>query len=139
MSGFIYCVAAKIGAAPWIAQGALAQAAPNAGQDAGGANILQFAMPAVTIALLAYFLLFQPQRMKDQRLRELMDKLKENDHVVTSGGLHGVVTSVQRDQGRVTLRIDETTGAKVRVDLWAISRVTDKDAETASNDPKNKK
>ncbi|QDU88119.1 preprotein translocase subunit YajC [Pirellulimonas nuda] len=113
----------------------LAEPAP----DAGPAGILQFAMPAVTIALLAYFLLFQPQRMKDQRLRQLVDNLKENDHVITSGGLHGVVTAVQREQGRVTLRIDETTGAKVRVDLWAISRVADKDSENTPSDSKTKK
>lgn len=129
MSGLFHCVAALGAILP------LAEPAP----DAGPASILQYAMPAVTIALLAYFLLFQPQRMKDQRLRQLVDNLKENDHVVTTGGLHGVVTAVHREQGRVTLRIDETTGAKVRVDLWAISRVADKDADSPTTESKTKK
>jgi preprotein translocase subunit YajC len=53
----------------------------------------------------------------------MIDGLKENDRIVTTGGLHGVVTNVQRDAGRLTLRIDESTGAKVRVSLWAIDSV----------------
>ena len=39
--------------------------------------------------------------------------LKEKDRVVTIGGIHGVVTNVQRDREEVTIRVDEATGAKL--------------------------
>lgn len=104
----------------------LAQAAENAPQ---APHPLQYLMPAATIALLAWFLLFQPQRVKDRKYQQMLDTLKENDHVVTSGGIHGVVTLLQRDQNRVTLRIDDATGARLKVDLWAITRVVPKDKE----------
>ena len=39
--------------------------------------------------------------------------LKENDRVVTIGGIYGVVTNVQRDAERVTIRVDEATGTKL--------------------------
>lgn len=109
----------------------LAQVLAQAAQEAPPApHPLQYLMPAATIALLAWFLLFQPQRVKDRKYQQMLDSIKENDHVVTSGGIHGVVTLLQRDQNRVTLRIDDATGARLKVDLWAIARVLQKDKES---------
>ncbi|TWT48282.1 preprotein translocase subunit YajC [Botrimarina hoheduenensis] len=93
----------------------------------GAANPwLQFA-PFVLIATMAYFVFVVPQRAKQRRFEQMIAGLKENDHVVTSGGIHGVVTNVQRDAGRLTIRIDDTTGAKLRVSLWAIDSVVGDD------------
>jgi len=77
---------------------------------------------------LFYFLILRPQQSKDKTFRTMLDGLKEKDRVVTIGGIHGVVTNVQRDRDEVTIRIDESTGAKIRVNLSAISKlVTDED------------
>jgi preprotein translocase subunit YajC len=43
--------------------------------------------------------------------------------VVTIGGIYGVVTNVQRDAERVTIRVDESTGTKLRVSMSAVARV----------------
>lgn len=75
------------------------------------------------IMALFYFLILRPQKAKDQQFKSLVDNLKETDRVVTIGGIHGVVTNVQRDAGIVTLRVDESTGAKIRVGTSAIARV----------------
>lgn len=94
--------------------------------QAGGAppaSPLVQMLPFALIAMMAYFLFVVPQRTKQKRFQQMIDGLKENDRVVTSGGLHGVVTSVQRDANRVTLRIDEGTGTKIRVSLWALDSV----------------
>jgi preprotein translocase subunit YajC len=56
-------------------------------------------------------------------MRNLIANLKEKDRVVTIGGIHGVVTNVQRDREEVTIRVDESTGAKLRMSLSAIARV----------------
>ena len=53
--------------------------------------------------------------------------LKENDRVITIGGIHGVVTNVQRDAERVTIRVDESTGTKLRLNMSAIARVVTDD------------
>ncbi len=42
---------------------------------------------------------------------------------MTTSGIYGVVTNVSKETNKVTLRIDETTGAKMRMDLTAIVRV----------------
>ena len=103
----------------------------------------------VAIMVLAYFMFMRPQQAKERQYREMVENLKENDHIVTTSGIHGVVTNVQRDQERVTVRIDDATGAKMRVSLWAIERVgpddkankpsQGKSGQSKSNDNKSKK
>ena len=103
----------------------LAQDAP----ETNGGGGLTSMMPALmVIMLLFYFLILRPQKNKEKKFRSLIDNLKEKDRVVTIGGIHGVVTNVQRDADMVTIRIDESTGAKIRIGTSAIARlVTDEE------------
>lgn len=88
--------------------------------------------PLVVIMVLFYFMLIRPQKRKEQEMRQMVQNVKENDRVVTVGGIHGIVTNVQRDAERVTIRVDETTGTKLRVNMSAIARVmTGDEQETA--------
>jgi preprotein translocase subunit YajC len=57
--------------------------------------------------------------------------LKENDRVVTIGGIYGVVTNVQRDADRVTIRVDESNGTRIKVNMSAIARVLTAEEEPA--------
>lgn len=86
-------------------------------------------MPALIVIMgLFYFLILRPQKNKEQSFRTMIDTLKEKDRIVTIGGIHGVVTNVQRDSEIVTVRIDESSGAKIRIGTSAIARVvTDED------------
>ena len=88
-------------------------------------------MFAIIFALF-YFMVLRPQRAKEQRFRSMIDNLKERDHVVTIGGIHGVVTNIQREAELVTLRVDEGSGAKIRVGVSAIARVSGDDDNAAS-------
>lgn len=94
-----------------------------------------FLLPLVMIMVLFYFLILRPQKSKDQAMKQLLDNLKEKDHVVTIGGIHGVVTNIQRDQQLVTLRVDESTGAKIKVGTSAIARVVGDEAEDKGDKP----
>jgi len=86
-------------------------------------------MPALLIILgLFYFLILRPQKNKEQTFRSMVDNLKEKDRIVTIGGIHGVVTGIVRDSEIVTVRIDESSGTKIRIGTSAIARVvTDED------------
>lgn len=99
----------------------LAADQPAAAEDPNA--IFRFLMPLVAIMALFYFMMIRPQKRKEQELREQVSNLKENDRVITIGGIYGVVTNVQRDAQRVTVRVDESTGTKVRVNMSAIARV----------------
>jgi preprotein translocase subunit YajC len=94
--------------------------------------------PIVVIMLLFYFMLIRPQKKKEQELRNLVANVKENDRVVTIGGIHGVVTNVQRDLDRATIRVDETTGTKLKVNMSAIARVlTGAESEDGAGEKKS--
>lgn len=86
-------------------------------------GLFKMMMPLVIIFALFYFLMIRPQKKKDDEFRALVANLKESDHVVTIGGIHGVVTNVQRDADRVTIRVDDSTGTKLRINASAIARV----------------
>ena len=90
-------------------------------------------VPLSLIMVLFYFVILRPQKAKDQQFKSLLDSLKETDRVVTIGGIHGIVTNVQRnpDGAIVTVRIDESTGTKIRVGASAIARVLTDEEKTA--------
>jgi preprotein translocase subunit YajC len=112
-----------------------ADAVPAAAPAAGGGDdpnaLYRMLMPLVIILIMFYFLMIRPQKKKEDDFKQMVSDLKENDHVVTIGGIHGVVTNVQRDADRVTIRVDESTGTKLRINSSAIARVvTDDDGNS---------
>jgi preprotein translocase subunit YajC len=92
-------------------------------QQNPAANLGSMLLPIVMIFVLFYFLLLRPERQKQAQQRAMLEALKKDDHVVTFGGIYGVVTNVQRDADKVTLKIDENTGARLQVTLSSIARV----------------
>jgi len=49
------------------------------------------------ILAVFYFLLIRPQQRRAKEQQGLVDGLKKNDKVVTSGGLHGRIVEVHKD------------------------------------------
>jgi preprotein translocase subunit YajC len=92
-------------------------------------DIWRMLLPMLLIFAVFYFLLIMPQRRKEkqrQRDRESMLKnLSKNDHVVTIGGIHGIVASVGDDE--VAIKVDEKSDVRIRVAREAISRVVTED------------
>lgn len=83
----------------------------------------------VIIMVLFWLMVIRPQKSKERDFKTMLASLKKNDRVVTIGGIQGVVTNVQRDADRVTIRVDEATGATLRVGLSAIAKVLTDEAE----------
>jgi preprotein translocase subunit YajC len=85
--------------------------------------MVRFMLPMAIVFALFYLMMIRPQKRKEKELRDQVSAVKENDRVVTIGGIYGVVTNVQRDAQRVTVRVDESTGTKLRLNMSAIARV----------------
>ena len=83
--------------------------------------------------MLFYMMMVRPQKRKEQDLRDQVNAIKENDRVITIGGIYGVVTNVQRDAQRVTVRVDESTGTKLRLNMTAIARVVTAEEENGTS------
>jgi preprotein translocase subunit YajC len=118
----------------------LASAAALFGEDApvssgAGGNpmdLLSVVFPFVAIFGLFYFLMIRPQRREQAKHQALLADLKKNDRVVTSGGIFGVVTNVNREANEVTIKVDETTNTKLRVTLSSIARVMSDESSDAT-------
>lgn len=93
-------------------------------------------LPLMATLLLMYFLLMRPDQRKRKEAEKLLANLKTNDHVVTIGGICGVVVNLTKDS--VTIRVDDKTGAKLKVLRSAISRVGTPD-EAAQEEAKETK
>lgn len=92
------------------------------GAPAGGNALMSF-LPLVFMFAIFYFLLIRPQQKKAKEHKALLDGIKKGDLVVTAGGLHGKVTSV--DDKIVTLEI--ATGVNVRFGKGYIANLEKKD------------
>jgi preprotein translocase subunit YajC len=78
---------------------------------AGGMAAFQQVIPLVFMFAIFYFLLIRPQQKKAKEHKALLEAIKKGDNVITAGGVHGKVTSV--DDGIVTLEI--ATGVNIKI------------------------
>jgi preprotein translocase YajC subunit len=120
-----------------LAQAEAIQAPPDGPAPAAAANPESapewwtiFANP-LNLMLLAlglfWLIVILPQqrsmRAKQLAMQKMLDELKKNDRVITSAGIHGTVVATSPESGTVTLRIDDSTNARLTVNRNTIVRV----------------
>jgi preprotein translocase subunit YajC len=66
-----------------------------------------------------YFLWILPQRRVQKKYQQMLDGIKKNDEVVTTGGIHGTIVNVK--EKTFTLKIDDNT--KIELDKNAVQYV----------------
>ncbi|MFB0519918.1 MAG: preprotein translocase subunit YajC [Desulfatiglandales bacterium] len=87
----------------------LAYAMGTGGGGQGGG--LGAFLPLIIIFAIFYFLLIRPQQRKSKQHKQVLASLKKGDRVVSSGGLHGVITGLTDDV--VTIEISPKVRVKV--------------------------
>ncbi|WP_158857774.1 preprotein translocase subunit YajC [Lunatibacter salilacus] len=70
-----------------------------------------------SIILIMYFFMIRPQQKKQKETALFISEVKKGDQVVTVGGVHGKVFSVEGDT--VLLELDK--GLKIKVEKTALS------------------
>jgi len=93
----------------------------------GGGGIMSF-LPMIAIIAIFYFLMIRPQQKQSKMLKEMRNALNKDDRVVTSGGIHGIITNLKGDV--VTVKIAD--GVKIDVDRNSLQ------IESISGDTSNK-
>jgi preprotein translocase subunit YajC len=96
---------------------AQAPAAPGAGGILGNPMIMM-----VLMFVMMYFLLIRPQRLRQKELEKLISSVKVGDHVILSGGEHGIITSTKEK----TVMIKLADNVKVEYERSAIASVSKK-------------
>jgi preprotein translocase subunit YajC len=77
---------------------------------AGGSGFTAF-VPLILMFAIFYFLLIRPQQKKAKEHQEMINSLKKGDRIITSGGIHGRITSV--DDTTITLEVADKVKIKV--------------------------
>lgn len=87
-------------------------------QDAAAPNPLTMFVPMILIFAVIYFFIIRPQKKEDTR-KAMISAVKKGDRIVTIGGIHGKVLSV--DEGTVLVEVDGSV--KLRFDKNALASV----------------
>ncbi len=91
-------------------------------------------MPLIMIFAVFYFLLIRPQQKKAKLHQKMLSTLKRGDKVVTSGGMHAVVSALNGELVDVEIARD----VKVTLSRNSISTVVLPEKEAAPETGKNK-
>lgn len=67
-----------------------------------------------------YFLMIRPQKKQAKKTQDMLSQMKPGDHVVTIGGLHGVIEEVHAADNTVTL---DCEGVFLTFEKRAIARI----------------
>ncbi|WP_292596263.1 preprotein translocase subunit YajC [Mesotoga sp. UBA6090] len=97
-------------------------AAPSADAGASAGGFSGIIIWLVLMVAFFYFLIIMPQRKRDKQFKQLMEKLKVGDKVVTAGGIIGKITMIKPD----SLRLRTGTGTELDVTRKAIAVVVNK-------------
>jgi preprotein translocase subunit YajC len=90
-------------------------------QNTGGGMSMLITMGLV-IAIL-YFLMIRPQNKKRKETEKMLSALKKGDKIVTIGGLHGTIQSV--DETTVIIKADDNVKLKfLRSAVSTVSQVS---------------
>ncbi len=88
---------------------------------AQGNPMMQFLPLLIIMFAIMYFLIIRPQKQKEKKRLALISNVRKQDKIVTTGGVHGVVTSVKENE--VIVRVDDAKDVKIKIDKSAITSV----------------
>ncbi len=107
----------------------LAQAASGAspaGTLSTVPNMLNQVVPFVFIILIFYFLVIRPQQRRQKEHRRLLQDLKTGDKVITSSGIHGLISNVK--EKTVILKVADNV--KIEFDKASVTVIEKAATET---------
>ena len=78
-------------------------------------------VPLLLMFVVIYFMMIRPQRRKQKEMDRMISTLKKDDHVLTTGGIFGVVKQVKSEGNELIICIDEKQDVRIRVNRSAIA------------------
>lgn len=117
-----------------VAEGVAGAAKEAAAEQPGFWDSMGFMLPAMIAVTVLYLIMMgKPQDRVQNKAAEMKEKLKKNDRVVTAGGILGTVVNIRTDNDYVTIRVDDSTNARIQVLASSIARVlSDDDSKPSS-------
>lgn len=106
------------------------------GAGYGQADLIMGVGMIALFGAIMYFMIYLPQKKRDKKLKEQMDKLCIGDKVVTIGGLVGIVARITEDD--VTI-YTSAANTPVTYTKAAIQTVVPRNGDSESDKKKDKK
>lgn len=123
-----------INALAWAAQNVTQEGTEEAAKDPGILGNPMFLVAA--IFALFYFLILRPQKREQKQRRQMTEAMKKGDRVVSAGGIHGTIESIDTDKGIVTVTVAPKINMKFQ--RASINQVVDKDADKKGDQAEKK-
>jgi preprotein translocase subunit YajC len=82
-------------------------------------EMLGTVLPLVLMFAIFYFLLIRPQQKQQKSVREMQNSLQKGDKIVTIGGLHGILDSI--DENKIVVKVGD--GTRLTFDRKSIREV----------------
>jgi preprotein translocase subunit YajC len=95
----------------------LAQAPAPASPGAGG-GLFTF-LPLVFLSIIMYYVMIRPQMRRQKEQARLVSTLKTGDRVVTSSGIHGLISNVKD----TTVIVKVADNVKIEMEKTAVTNV----------------
>jgi preprotein translocase subunit YajC len=100
-------------------------------QEDGGLGM----MPIIILTFaFVYFFMIRPQKKEADAKTQLLEGLRKNDKVVTTGGIIGTIVNIKDDE--VTVRVDDQNKVKIRFLKSAVARVAGGEAKQPAEEAK---
>lgn len=77
--------------------GPVGMAAPPGGAQGQQPGLISFLPMILMLLAIFYMFVFRPQQKKQKEQKQMLESVKKGDHVVTSGGIHGIVAAVKEN------------------------------------------
>jgi len=91
-------------------------------QGGEGGSMVSTIIMFGAIFLIFYFMIIRPQQKKSKERAKLLSNLEKGDKVVTSGGIHGIISGL--DEKTCLLQVSDNL--KIKVERSAIGTVISK-------------
>jgi preprotein translocase subunit YajC len=78
-----------------------------------------YLIPLILVFALMWLLLIRPQRRRTQAQLAMQDHVRKGDEIITAGGLHATVQSIEDD----VLEVEIAPGTVARLDRRAVAAV----------------
>jgi preprotein translocase subunit YajC len=92
---------------------------------------VSFLIIIVALFVLMWLLLIRPQRKRSQQQMLMQDNLRKGDEIITAGGLHGTVVSIEDD----VLEIEIAKDIVARLDRRAVAAIVAPEEEEPEEEP----
>jgi preprotein translocase subunit YajC len=87
------------------------------------------AIPMICMVVIFYFMAIRPQSKRQKELANLVAALKTGDKVVTSSGIHGIISNIKEGS---TLMLKIADNVKIEIDKSSIATVVADEKSSSS-------